>query len=596
MCGIIGFNWEDKHLLKKCMIKINHRGPNQNGTYIDKNISLGHLRLSILDLSINGKQPMIFEDFVISYNGEIYNFKEIKKKLEKKYRFQSQTDTEVILYAYYEWGDECFEKFNGMFSIALWNRKNKELILTRDRSGIKPLYYYHKKDKFIFSSEIKGFINLIPKKINHEALNRYFSLRYSPGEQTVITDVKKILPGQILKYKKNKIEFSTQPHNNKKEYKFFKNAFKELDSELKKTMKRQMISDVPVGAFLSGGLDSSLMVSLMNKSKDKPIKTFSVNFDDEDYGEGKYSRIMAESIGTEHKELTVNKSASDIIKKVCWHLDEPLGDAACIPTYMMSEETSKYVKVVLSGDGSDELFGGYPKYKKLKIKNTMNPVFKFAGNIIPNSNTKNRFIKKIIRTAKSPNKPHTDYWIYHEIYTLNERKNILKGQIYEKPYNFYKHTIGKSKYIDKIMAIDYSEWLPNDLMLKTDKMTMAHSLESRVPYLDNNIINIARRIPFKWKYRGNKEKYILKKIARNKIPEEIIKRKKQGFNIPLKSWLNNGLYDIFEQSLRENNIKIISKYEARKILERTKKKNPQDQHFWTLFMFQQWYDQFMEQQ
>jgi len=375
MCGIAGFyGLEDKALLNKMTSALNHRGPDDEGYYSDKLVSLGHRRLSIIDLSKKGKQPMFNEtkNVVVIFNGEIYNYPLLKVELEKKgHKFESMSDTEVIVHGYEEYGENICEKLEGMFAFALWDLRKRKLLIARDHIGEKPLYYYIKDDKLVFSSEIKSILvdESVSREVDMQNLADYLELRYSSGERTMFSGIKKVLPGTCITYEKGEFKerkFYTLPEHNE-EIKPDKEIVGKL---IENAVKKRLASDVPLGVFLSGGLDSSAIVAHMSKFKEK-IKTFSVGFGEVN-DELKYARIVAEKFNTNHKEIILNKDVLGNLPRVIWHFDEPIADPAAIPTYLLAKEVSKHVKVVLSGEGGDEVFGGYqtlnllPKLKKIE--------------------------------------------------------------------------------------------------------------------------------------------------------------------------------------------------------------------------------------
>lgn len=374
MCGIIGFNWDDKELLRKSSDKIKHRGPDSSGFYTDDEVSLGHRRLSIVDLSSRGKQPMSNEneDIFIIFNGEIYNHKELRKDLEKKHDFKSNTDTEVLIHLYEEYGFEFVNKLQGMFAFCIYDSVKKIFFIARDRVGIKPLYYTEYGDKFIFCSEIKGIIENkeIKREVNRKALQSFLIFRANILEETMFSGIKKLLPGHWMVYdlEKNKIKIKKYwDVSFQKEYKSFKDYSKILRNLLEDSVKSRLMSDVPFGAYLSGGIDSGTIVSLMGKFSDKTVETFSVGFEDEKESELVGARILAENLETNHHELVIDKNSVKNLPYIVYHADEPMADPTSIPIYMLSKYAKKYCTVILTGEGADEIFEGYPQYKFMKI-------------------------------------------------------------------------------------------------------------------------------------------------------------------------------------------------------------------------------------
>lgn len=368
MCGICGFNWSDQNLINDMAEIISHRGPDQMGSFVDTGVSLGHRRLSIIDLSEKGTQPMHNEDesIYIVFNGEIYNFVDLRNELEQNgHIFKSNADTEVIVHAYEQWGTGCVTRLRGMFAFAIWDSNKKQFFLARDRIGIKPLYYYFRSNKFVFSSEIKSILldNEIKREIDPESMYYFFGYEYVPAPKTMFKGINKLMPGQTLLLKDGKIvfkkywnlTFSDTIHDEKI-------ISEKMFALLKESVKLRLMSDVPLGAFLSGGIDSSAIVGLMSQMVDEPIKTFSIGYEDESFSEYEYARQISELFGTEHKEILVDPYSIDVFKKAVWHLDEPMSELSAVPVYLLCEEAKKDVTVCLSGEGGDELFAGYDRF------------------------------------------------------------------------------------------------------------------------------------------------------------------------------------------------------------------------------------------
>jgi asparagine synthase (glutamine-hydrolysing) len=605
MCGICGFNWEDKKLVNDMVSIQQHRGPDQKGIFCDKNVSLGHARLSIIDLSIKGKQPMCNEDSSVwvTYNGEIYNFISIKKELEKKgHKFKSDTDTEVIVHAYEEYGEKCVSLFNGMFAFAIWDRKKNVFFIVRDKVGVKPLYYSIIEDKLIFASEMKAILlhEKIKREINKSALYNFLTFRYSPGNNTIFEGINKLEPGYYLKYddktKKGELkkygDFQLRPEKSSA-----RKYAKDIDSAMQMAVGRRLMSDVPLGAFLSGGLDSTYIVALMQKQCNEAVKTFSIGFDSgEGYNETKFSKFVAEYYNTDHHEFFIKENSFNLLPKIMWHMDEPIADFASIPTYILSEFAKKKVSVVLTGEGADELFGGYRKYKYLKA---FHPYYKTmplsirrivseAGGIF----NKSLFFKRIqdFHSAKSV----SDYYLQLvSFFSEREKKELCNGSLAGRPdVDVVNPFFDKRKIMDSMMALDFKTWLPEDLLMKVDKTTMAHSLEARVPFLDSNVVNLGCKIPHKLKLRFNKEKYVLRGAMKGKVPRKIYTRKKHGFNVPVHRWLEKELKGISQELLSKKSVekrgffnhnyiqKLFNNYSNSKVY--------YSRQLWTLLNFEVW--------
>jgi len=630
MCGICGFNWENKQLIKKMTKVLEHRGPDDQGHYTDKNISLGHRRLSILDLSKAGKQPMSNKNgtIFIVYNGEVYNFKEIREKLEKKgYRFKSDTDTEVILYAYQEYGERCLELFNGMFALCIYDLKKKKLFIARDRIGIKPLYYYWDGKSFIFASEIKAILKEdIERTISLEALNNYICLRYNKGVQTLFEKIKKLPAGCCMEFdiKKKKLDIRPYWELNWKQTTGSENFFKKkLYDLLKESVKKRLISDVPLGVFLSGGVDSASIVALMrqirNEEGGKDIKTFSVGFEQgEQFNELKEAKYISELFDTKHKEFMIKPSMVKILPKIIYHSDEPMADPALIPLYLLSEKATKKVTVVLTGDGGDEVFGGYDQYKFLLMGRKISRI-PLASTLIPAvmNLTPRKILNKVYKytaamgdkgverierflrsSKKNPSKAYYDLVsIFHE----TERKNLMQESKFTR-INFREanETYFKKKrnLLKNLLYLDKKQLLPKSYLMKTDRMTMAHSLEARVPLLDHKLIEFGFSIPNKYKINRGKTKYILREAMTKHIPRSYLYKKKQTFHVPIDNWLQNDLKDYCKQMLSEENIKKQGYFNHRyieKIFRNyNKSKLVHARQIWNLINFQIWHEMFIE--
>lgn len=629
MCGITGFNWEDKELSRKITSIIEHRGPDDKDYYLDKGISLGHRRLSIIDLSKNGKQPMSDSDdeIVITFNGEIYNFKEIKKEL-KEFKFKSNTDTEVIIYAYKKWGIKCLDKLNGMFSFCIYDKRKKIFFLARDRIGIKPLYFFHNDDKFLFASEIKSILEYeeVPRDINPESLNRFITLRYLPGRKTLFKNIQKLLPGEYMIFDLKKCNLNINSYWNIKKEDINKSEeyySKKTLELLEDSVEKRLLSDVPLGAYLSGGLDSSTIVSLMHKIKQKrednnEIKTFSVGFEDDKAEDVLYAKKISEIFNTDHKEIMLDDQAVKLLPKIIWNLDEPMADPALIPMYSLSKNAKKKVTVILTGDGGDEIFAGYDQYKFLKwgdkLKNLpyttkisslmkkipspiLNKVYKYSSDM---GNESFKKVDSMIGALKENNSSKA----YYELLSVindEERKDLIRK---EKFRTFDYEELNKNFFTEKkdilrnLTYFDTKNLLPESFLMKTDRMTMAHGVEGRVPFLDHNLVQFAHNIPSKLKLKGNIPKYILKKSLEKNLPKEVIYRKKQTFNVPIQNWLEKNLKEYRNSFLNEREISDMGLFNYKyiqKISDNYKKgKLFYARQMWNLMCFKIWYDKFIK--
>lgn len=616
MCGICGYSSNKslgKQLLKKMNDTIAYRGPNDEGYYIDnvegREIGLAHRRLSILDLSPLGKQPMISDDknIVVVFNGEIYNFLEIKEELIKKgYIFNSTTDTEVIVNGYKEYGIEVIKKFNGMFAIAILDLREKSLYLVRDHIGIKPLYYYYDRDNFIFGSELKPLMAYpeFKKEIDMNSLDTYLYHGYITGEKSIFKNTFKLLPGHYLKLKNNKVDI--------KEYWSVGESFKKreirnlseiewkrkIKEHLEKSIKDRMISDVPIGAFLSGGIDSSLVVSVMQSLSKEPIKTFTIGFKDAEYNEAQYAKKIAEYLGTDHTEYYLaNEDIEKFIKEIPLYYDEPFADSSEIPTMMVAKLASKKVRVALSGDGGDELFCGYSHYDNYKKLEKYLKVVKYLNKIIKKEHINKLNLKytTILECNSKDNIINCGY--------LNflSNESILKFNTKEKEKRYFLFNGLSDNVQEKGMIKDLITYLPDDIMTKVDRASMAFSLENRSPFIDDyKFIELSFCVPHDLKYRNKEKKYILKKLLLDYLPQKLIERPKKGFSLPiikiLKTELNYIIEETFDEDFilkqglfRIDDIKNIKKYFFKNKSYKNYKGSNIEKLVWNIIIFQLWY-------
>ncbi len=600
ICGEINFNGnvEIDSIRKMCDV-LAHRGPDDEGIVLFKKnkilefkkpvpnkfhengfiAGLGHRRLSIIDLSEMGHQPMSNEDesIWIVYNGEIYNFQEIRCQLEKKgHFFKSRSDTEVILHSYEEWGTDCLQYLRGMFAFGLWDNNLKRLFLARDRLGKKPLVYSHKNGRFAFASELKALLHLpwIEKEINPLAIHYYLTYQYIPSPETIFEGIKKLPPAHYLIYDSFgnikiecywKLNFNSHEKINGDDETYCRL----IRENLEESVKYRLISDVPLGAFLSGGIDSSLVVGIMAKNGAKPVKTFSIGFEEGKFNELDFARIVSKHFGTDHHEFIVKPNAIEILPKLVWHYNEPFGDPSAIPTYYVSQITSNYVKVVLTGDAGDENFAGYPRYLRSKYvlwftripeilrKDILNKLLKTLSYLPWRKKTINR-VNDFIEILSN----HQGQNYIEQVRVFNEKEKI---QIYSDEYLNHIIKIDAQKYLiskyeeietedplEKLLYLDMMTYLPEDLLVKVDIATMANSLEARIPFLDHIFIEKVAQIPFKYKLRGLKLKFILKKAFSDFLPQPILKRKKMGFGVPVSKWFRNELKDYIIEILLDN--------------------------------------------
>lgn len=601
MCGIVGFCGKDKFTDESTLASMRdtlaHRGPDDSGLYIDieHNVGLAHTRLSIIDLSSLGHQPMSNDSGTIwiTYNGEVYNFKEIREQLGKKgYVFRSSTDTEVLLKAYEEWGIECVHKFIGMFAIAIWDRNEKKLYLVRDRVGVKPLYYYFKDGVLLFASELKALMKHpgYGKEIDLSILPHYLRFGFIQSPYTIFQDTFKLKPGHYLCLYKNKIVekkyWDIVDFYNADPVKGTENEIAlELENLLGNSFKYRLISDVPVGVFLSGGLDSSIVTALLQHNIGSRLKTFTIGFDESSLNEACWSKSIAEYLGTDHTEYYLSvEEAAKIIYKIPEIYDEPFGDHSAIPTYLVSQLARKDVTVALSADGGDELFCGYSRYKAyVRLYEKFLRLPKFLTNSVVKSMARldpsrvDEFYR-IFRTVMPEVKEIKDKYIKWrdmliesnngnliEMYKCNLSKwtpEELDGIIDHKYNNAYDaayvetiESMTNSELLNKVMALDFKTYLPDDILTKVDRATMSVGLEGREPFLDHRLLEFVARIPLKLKYHQGTSKYILKKVLDKYVPRELVERPKQGFVAPLSRWLKGELRPLVKEYLNEDRLR-----------------------------------------
>lgn len=593
MCGIAGIlNFDgtpvQSEILKRMTDSISHRGPDDSGLYISDCLGLGHRRLSIIDLSSAGKQPMPNEDkkIWITFNGEIYNFKDIRAELKKRgHRFISDTDTEIVIHAYEEWGVDCLKKFNGMFAFALWDEKKRKLWLVRDRLGVKPLFYYKLSNLIIFGSEIKAVLcdPRVERQIDYEALSYYLALNYTPGPHTLFKGIRQLLPGHFLMIdcegNSEDVEYWDLVYHERYR-KNEKKCIEEFSYLLEDSIRLRLVSDVPFGAFLSGGLDSSSVAYYMSRNLANPLKTFTIGFGEPTFDEVVYAQQVARLIGSEHNETIVTANAAAILPKLVWHSEEPTADSSMIAVYYLAQETRKHVAMVLSGDGGDEILAGYETYQAYYFHRLYrmlpewlktNVIMKLIE-LLPSSDAKVSLDYKLRRFVKSGGCSSEDaHATWRMIFDADDRRKIVsscENDSIDKydVINLYRQNFLKTNAqlpLNRLLYVDTRFYLPNDMLVKVDRMTMANSLEAREPLLDYRLVEFAASLPprLKLKYLMQK-KYILKASMKGKLPNNIVYRKKAGFNVPNARWIKKDLKDFVMDHLSEKRIKETSILDA----------------------------------
>ncbi|MDK2786918.1 MAG: hypothetical protein PWP07_143 [Epulopiscium sp.] len=606
MCGFCGFVGETKDrepVLKEMMNTIIHRGPDSDGQYIDDQAALGFRRLSIIDLA-EGSQPLYNEEgnLVLVFNGEIYNYQSIRKILEEKgHIFKTHTDSEVLIHAYEEYQTDMLNHLRGMFAFVIWDNKNKVLFGARDFFGIKPFYYYNENGVFVFGSEIKSILkhDLVKKELNLNALETYLTFQYSAMEETFFKNIFRLPPAHFFIYKNGKIDIKRywEPVFDAED-KSLEEYVEEIDQRMKESIKTHKISDVEVGSFLSSGVDSSYVAACF-----KGDKTFTVGFDYDQYNEIDYAKSLSEKVGiANYHKLITTKEYWEVLPKVQYYMDEPLADPSAVALYFVSQLASQHVKVVLSGEGADELFGGYNIYKEpldLRVLTVLpKPVRKLLGklaSLLPfDIKGKNFFI----RGSKSIEERFIGNAF---MFTEKERKELLKHKTNApSPFSLVKPYYDKVKLKDdvtKMQYVDIHMWLWGDILLKADKMSMAHSLELRVPFLDKEVFNLASRIPVKYRVNKHNTKYALRLAAKKNMPENVANKKKLGFPVPIRIWLREEkYYNIVKEAFTSNAAQTY--FNTDKLLtildDHYKGVKDNSRKIWTIFMFLVWYKQYFE--
>lgn len=630
ICGIIDYRQGGEinpMVINNMCSRMVHRGPDSAGTYVDNNYSpavgLGHRRLKIIDLSESAHQPMSNEDKTIwiVFNGEIYNFQELRRILQNKgHKFTSHSDTEVIIHLYEEEGIECVKKLRGMFALGIWDRNNKTLLLARDRFGKKPLLYSFSGGVFSFASEFNALFACvnIPKEINLRAIPDYMTFGYIPAPESIYSNVYKLLPGHILilKHKEVKIQRYWQLEYKKKNNISFQEAVETTEELLREAVKIRLYSDVPLGVFLSGGIDSSTVVGMMARlNPANKIKTFSIGFDDKDFDELKYARIVARQFNTEHHEFIVKPNALEVLPELVERYGEPYADSSCIPTYYVAKETRQYVTVALNGDGADELFSGYERYKAFYLSNLYNRLPRFFRkrfielpiNLMPTNpdgRTYINLLKRFLRGTKLPSSDRYLHWIaffdeelQQNLYTKSFLASVPEI-IPAKSLLPYFTASNRHEILDDILCLDTNTYLPNDLLVKMDIATMANSLEARSPFLDHRLAEFVASLRADFKMRHFIKKFLLKRVIKDFIPKENINRPKMGFGLPVGKWFRHELKGLLTDTLLSGkslsrgyfNPDFIKSLIARHL----EAKADYTQQLWCLLMLELWHRRYID--
>ena len=600
MCGIAGFIGKDKNkkkIIKAMCDRIAHRGPDAEGFYVKGDVALGQRRLSIIDLE-GGKQPMFSEDgkLVIVFNGEIYNYKDLKKEL-KEYPFQTESDTEVLIYGYRKWGYDLPNHLRGMFAFALYDMEEKTLFCARDHFGIKPFYYYYNDGTFMFASEIKAFLDhpKFEKKFNESLIAPYLSFSFTPTTETFFEGVKRLDAGNYLTYKDGQINIEryfdlTFPI----EEKDYDKTVEEIGKVMDDSTRHHMISDVEVGSFLSSGIDSSYLVSLA-----KPSKTYTVGYDIPRYNEIDYAKDLTDKLKINNTSKKITKEEyMKVLDKIMYHMDEPASDPAVVALYFVANLASKDVKVVLSGEGADEFFGGYNYYREEVDYSFYNKIPFFIRHGISKFCSLFPPVRGINFLVRRGEKLEDSYIGVNKVWSDKEIKKLLKTPVTIQNKEITKPVFDKFKgqsNIVKMQAIDINFWLMKDILQKADRMTMANSLEGRVPFVDKEVFKIASSLPLNYKVTKENTKVALRDAAKKVIPNESYKKKKLGFPVPIRDWMRED--DVYKEIKKTFNSKVCKKYFDKDLLikmldEHKNGKKDNYRKVWNVYCFIKWYNVF----
>ena len=628
MCGIAGFiDLQDAsnarseearaQIVDRMCRVIRHRGPDDQGVMLKPGVALGMRRLSIIDLA-GGHQPISNEDNTVSivFNGEIYNYRELQKELQARgHQFRTNSDTETIVHAYEKFGAACVSQLRGMFAFAIWDDRKQEVFIARDRVGKKPLYYsVTRGGTLVFGSELKSLLEYpeVERKINPQALDAYFSLGYVPDPVSIFENVEKLPPGHHLTFANGRLtverywDFSYNTNGNGHKAADY---LEELRALLSEAVKLRLVSDVPLGAFLSGGIDSSTVVALMAQHMDQPVKTFSIGFNEDSYDELKYARLTAKKFGTDHHEFMVTPDICDVVDQLAWHFDEPFADSSAIPTYVVSKLAREHVKVVLTGDGGDELFAGYSRYVTERNRSKLD--------LIPDL-IKDRLMDPLSRAL-----PHGAWGrnylqnvsldpISRYLDTVSVFTGLNKSSLYSTDFSdqlrdssqlaSYFHELSRNvktnASLDSLLYIDSKTYLPGDILTKVDRMSMAVSLEARVPLLDHKLIEFVTRIPASMKLAGIETKHLFKQAIGELVPAEVVNRPKQGFGVPIQQWINRQLRERIRDTLNDPRTLergyVTREYVGLLLDEHERGRRDHAMALWSLLMLELWHRQYVD--
>jgi len=630
MCGIAGLVHADpgypidRGLIARMTTCLAHRGPDAQGLQVWPGAAIGHRRLSIIDLN-TGDQPIFNEDRTVAVilNGEIYNFQELREELQAHgHRFATKSDTEAIVHAYEQWGDRCVERLAGMFVFALWDDRRRRLLLARDRVGKKPLYYARDGDRLLFASELKSLLqdHALKRALNLEALDTYFSLGAVQAPDTILLGIHQLLPAHYLVWESGRIraaEYWDVPHVAPIEWTEAE-ALRALDTVLLDAVRVRLVSDVPVGAFLSGGVDSSAIVEAMARLSSTPIVTTSVGFTEQAFSELEHARAVAKAVGTDHHEVVLQARAADVLPRLVWHLDEPFADSSALPTYYVAKAARERVTVALSGDGGDEVFAGYQRRYGLnrseaRLRRWLPAWFRAGvlrplGRVYPKADWMPRPLRARYFLQNLGTTFERAYFADLSLFRTDEKGRLLSDELKAalgghdpfRPFARHFERVRGLDALSQLLYVDLKTWLANGMLVKVDRMSMANGLEIRCPLLDHRLIEFAATVPSELKYRGRISKYLLKRHLEGRVPSSVIHRPKQGFEIPLARWLRSDLRDLAndvlfsERALGRGHIRPAR---LRQIWERHQRGiRDHSAQIWAVLMFELWARTFLDPQ
>ncbi len=626
MCGIVGLVRSDgldvdEALLGRMCDAIRHRGPDDDGFYVNGGVGLGMRRLSIIDLN-SGAQPIHNRDLTawIIFNGEIYNYRELRQELEKLgHIFYTNSDTEAIIHAYDRYGADCPKHLRGMFAFAIWDERTQELLLARDRVGKKPLLYAQVNGQLVFGSEFSALLLHpdIDRDIDFRALDHYLSFMCVPAPLTAYRAIRKLEPGHILRWRKGdlRIERYWQPDFSKKIDVGEEEAGERAIEILRDAVRVRLMSEVPLGAFLSGGIDSSAVVALMSEVSGDPVKTFSIGFEEQDFSELHHARRVAEYVGADHHEFIVRPDALEILPLLVEHYGEPFADSSAIPTYYLARETRKHVTVALNGDGGDESFAGYERYAAMRLAETYHrlpaiirgSLVEPAVGLIPTSESRRsrvRDAKRFLQAASLPNVDRYLRWV--SVFDQDAKANLYSESFRNETDHFRAADLldpwlaraNGAGVVDAALLADTMTYLPNDLLVKVDIATMAVSLEARSPFLDHNVIEFAASLPEQLKLRGLTTKYLLKRVLKKLLPTENLRRRKMGFGVPIGQWFRGKLRPfLLENLLSEKalNRGLFRPQAVKQLVDlHIRSERDYSHQLWTLLMLELWFKRFID--